>query len=91
MDLLTPHARARMQQPGIRPDDLEALLEYGSERYTHHLGCEILFWDKKARTRLVKRNPSAARAAARVPSTYAVLGASGVVITVGHRYRRIFR
>jgi len=91
MDLVTPHARARMQQRGIRPKDLEALLDYGSERHTHQDGVEILYWDKKARLRLAKRNPAAARAAERLCSTYAVLAASGVVITVGHRYRRIQR
>lgn len=91
MELLTPHARARMQQRGIRPEDLEALLDYGSERYTHQDGCEILYWDKKARLRLAKRDPAAARAAERLRRTYAVLGGDGVVITVGHRYRRIQR
>ena len=91
MELVTPHARARMQQRGIRPKDLEALLDFGSERHTHQEGVEILFWDKKARARLAKRNPAAARTADRLPSTYAVLGGDGVVITVGHRYRRIQR
>jgi hypothetical protein len=91
MDLLTPHARARMQQRGIRPHDLEALLDFGSECHTHQDGVEILYWDKKARARLAKRNPAAARTADRLRRTYAVLAADGVVITVGHRYRRIHR
>ena len=80
-----------MQQRGIRAQDLEALLDYGSERHTHRQGCEVLFWDKKARSRLANRNPAAARTADRLARTYAVLAASGVVITVGHRYRRIQR
>jgi hypothetical protein len=91
MSLVSSHARARMQQRGIRPEDLEALLDCGSEHHTHHHGCEILFWDRKARARLAKRNPAAARAADRLTRTYAVVGSSGVVITVGHRYRRIQR
>ena len=80
-----------MQQRGIRAEELAALLDYGSERYTHQQGYEILFWDKKARARLARRGAAAARAAERARSTYAVLGADGVVITVGHRYRRIPR
>ena len=31
MDLITRHARARMQQRGIRSEDLEALLAFGRE------------------------------------------------------------
>ena len=31
MELVTRHARARMQQRGIRPEVLEALLDYGRE------------------------------------------------------------
>ena len=42
LDLCTPHARARMQQRGIRPEALEMLLDYGAERYIHQNGREIL-------------------------------------------------
>ena len=65
-DLLTPHARTRMQQRGIRADALEALLDYG--RVTHvDRGREIVFFDKAARARLMKRNPVAARGGAAAP------------------------
>ena len=91
LDFCTPHARARMQQRGIRPDELEMLLDFGTERHLHQQGCEVVFWDKKARARLAKRDPGAARAAERVKRTYAVVGSSGEVITIGHRYKRIPR
>ena len=76
---LTPHARVRMQQRGIREAALDALLEYGAARYLHFRGREIVFFDKKARV------------AERLKRTYAIVGADGIVITVGHRYRRIPR
>ncbi|HEV8094317.1 MAG TPA: hypothetical protein VGP71_01240 [Burkholderiales bacterium] len=87
---LTPHARVRMQQRGIRAAALDALLEYGVERYVHSQGREIVFLDKKARARLARQSPEGARAAERLGRTYAIVG-DGVVITVGHRYRRIPR
>jgi hypothetical protein len=91
MDALTAHARARMQQRGIRPDALAALLDFGSARHLHSKGRELVFFDRKARARLSKANPAAAREAARLRRTYAILGSDGTVITVGHRYRRVTR
>lgn len=91
MDFLTPHARARMQQRGIRPEVVEALLDFGCVRHLHQGGREILFFDKKARARLTRANPEAAREAEKLTRTYAIMGSNGVVITVGHRYRRIAR
>jgi hypothetical protein len=91
LELCTPHARTRMQQRGIRPEMLDVLLDFGAERHIHQNGREIFFWDKKARARLAKRNPAAARAADLLRNTYAVVGSNGVVITVGHRFRRIQR
>jgi hypothetical protein len=91
LELCTPHARVRMQQRGIRPEALEMLLDFGAERYIHQNGREIFFWDKKARARLAKRNPAVARVVDRLKQTYAVVGSNGVVITVGHRYRRLPR
>lgn len=85
---ITAHARARMQQRGIRPEALEALLAFGSERHLRGQGCDIVFFDKKARKRLAKEG-AAAREAARFIRTYAILGADGLVVTVGHRYRRV--
>ena len=91
MELLTRHATARMQQRGIRAQALEALLDFGRERHIHFRGREIVYFDKKARARLAKENAIAAREAERFSRTYAILGADGTVITVGHRFRRIPR
>jgi len=89
MDFLTPHARTRMQQRGIRHDALEALLDFGRVRYLRNGGREIVYFDKKAKARLAHANSEAAREAAKLSRTYAIMGSNGVVITVGHRYRRI--
>jgi len=74
-ELLTQHARARMQQRGIRPDALEALFDHGRVSHLHSRGCELVYFAKKARKRF--------------PNIYAVVGANGVLVTVGHRYRRV--
>ncbi len=91
MDFLTPHARARMQQRGIRPDMVEALLDFGHVRHLHDGGREIVYFNKKAKARLARADPDAAREAEKLVRTYAIMGSNGVVITVGHRYRRIAR
>ena len=88
---LTPHASVRMQQRGIRRDALDALLEHGAERHVHSDGREIVFLDKKARTRLARQSPDGARALVRLKSDCAIIDGSGIVITVGHRFRRIPR
>ena len=87
--ILTSHARARMQQRGTRPKALEALLDFGRARHLHDNGCEIVYFDKKARARLSRADPAAAREAEKLTRTYAIMGSNGVVITVGHRYRRV--
>ena len=86
---VTAHARARMQQRGIRPGVLEALLDFGSARHLHFRGMEVVFFDKKAKKRLAKASPVAAREAEKFIRTYAILGSAGAVITVGHRFRRV--
>ena len=91
MQSLTHHARARMQQRGIRPEAIAALLDFGCARHLHSKGRELVFFDKKARTRLAKANPDVAREASRLRRTYAIIGSDGIVITVGHRYRRVTR
>lgn len=80
-----------MQQRGIRPEALEALLDFGHVRHLHKGGCEVVYFGKAARKRLARKNPAAAREAERLCRTYAVIGSNGVVITVGYRYRRVAR
>jgi len=79
-----------MQQRGISADALDTLLEFGREQHVDR-GLDIIYFDKKARARLAKANAKAAREAERLCRTYAILGADGTVVTVGHRFRRIHR
>jgi DNA-binding TFAR19-related protein (PDSD5 family) len=90
MNFLTPHARARMQQRGIRPEMLEALLDYGREVHVAG-GRDLVYFDKRARARLAKAGLVRDAQAERLCKSYAVLSSDGLVITVGHRYRRILR
>lgn len=87
---LSPHAQARMQQRAISAEALERLLDFGTVRHLAR-DKEIVFFDKKARKRLARSDRALAREAERLVRTYAVLGGNGIVVTVGHRYRRIQR
>jgi hypothetical protein len=89
MELLTPHARTRMQQRGIRPEAIEALLDFGREVRAGR-GRDLVFFDKRARARLARAGVRGAEID-RMSDSYAILGADGKVITVGHRYRRVPR
>jgi hypothetical protein len=80
-----------MQQRGIRLEDLEMLLDFGHEQPVRSRGSGIVYFNKKSRARLSRLNPNVGREAERLCRTYAVVGANGVVITVGYRYRRILR
>jgi hypothetical protein len=50
-----------------------------------------VFFDKRARARLAKAGLVRGAQTERLCKSYAVLGSDGIVITVGHRYRRIPR
>ena len=85
---LTTHARVRMQQRGIPPAALEALLEYGAEAHDHH-GCRIVRFDKRSRRRAARAlGAPVYRRLERFFGAYAVVGGDDAVITVGHRVGR---
>lgn len=90
MDLITPHARARMQQRGIRLEALEALLDFG-RAIPAGRGRDLVFFDKRARARLAERGVASPAEVDRISKNYAIVGHAGAVITVGHRYRRLPR
>ena len=82
---LTTHARVRMQQRGIPPAALEALLDYGSEAHDHR-GCRIVRFDKRSRRRAARElRADLFRRIERHLGAYAVIGPDDAVVTVGHR------
>ena len=90
MDRLTQHAQARMQQRGISAATLDALLDFG--RFTPAGGGrEIVYFDKRARERLARAAALPPAEADRLCNNYAIVESDGLVITVGHRTRRIPR
>lgn len=90
MDLLTRHARARMQQRGISAANLDALLDFGRTARAGS-GCEVVFFDKRARERLARAGVISPSETERVCKSYAIVASDSAVITVGHRTRRIPR
>jgi len=77
-----------MQQRAISAEALERLLDFGSVKHLAR-DKEIVFFDKKAKKRLARADKRVAREVERLFKTYAVVGGNGVVVTVGHRYRRV--
>ena len=88
---LTGHARSRVQQRGIPEPVIEGLLACGKTVHDHH-GSEVLYFDHQARARLRRLwgSDTYKRLEPKLDA-YAVLGADGTVITVGHRTKRIVR
>ena len=87
---ISQHAQARMQQRGIPKPVLETLLEYGHYHHDGH-GAEIVHFTGKAKGRLRKiLDRKAFVDMENYFDVYAVI-ARGVLITAGHRYRRILR
>ena len=85
---LTTHARVRMQQRGIPPAVLQALLDYGREAHDHR-GCRIVQFDKRSRRRAARElGAPLYRGLERYFGAYAVVGEDDAVITVGHRVGR---
>ena len=88
---LTQHAKARMQQRGITLTTLNSLLDYGAQSHDHR-GATIVFFDKKAKSRLLRDSGRAAyRVVEKQLNAYAVVDNDGSVVTVGHRNKRIPR
>lgn len=87
----TRHARERMQQRGIPREAIDYVLTYGRVSHDHH-GSRVVWLDKRARARLCREEgQDVVSALDKHLNAYAVMDGDGVVVTVGHRYRRIWR
>jgi Domain of unknown function (DUF4258) len=73
---LTQHAEVRMQQRGITRSMLDSLLDYGAILHDHR-GATIVYFDRKARTRLLQQSGGMAyRKLEKQLNTYAVVAAT---------------
>jgi hypothetical protein len=87
----TRHARERMQQRGIPRQAIDYVLAYGRVTHDHH-GSRVVWLDKRARARLSREEGrDVVSALDKHLNAYAVMDSDGVVLTVGHRFRRIWR
>jgi hypothetical protein len=82
------HARVRMQQRGIQPGVVESLLEFGDAAHDHR-GGTIYYFSRAASRRT--RSPALQRILEESRKVYAVVSEDQVVVTVGHRTKRIRR
>jgi hypothetical protein len=84
------HAEKRSQQRGIPPLIIEWLEEFGEQVYDHH-GAVILHFTNKSRRKLEKAvGHEVVRRLSEWLDSYAVQSLNGNLITVGHRYQRIW-
>ncbi len=88
---LTHHAGIRVQQRGVNRDTLDCLLAYGHHE-PDHKGCSVVtFASKTLRVMAAEEFDSAKHRASDTPNLYAVVDSDGVVVTTGHRFRRVPR
>ena len=88
---LTRHAGIRVQQRGVNRDTLDCLLAYGRHEPDHQ-GCSVVTFDGKALKAIELFEPSVVSVQATdSQNLYAVVDADGVVVTAGHRFRRVLR
>lgn len=88
---LTRHADVRVQQRGVDRRVLDCLLTYGHHE-PDHKGCQVVTFDGQALDELAgPEYRPAMRRATDSRNLYAVVDSTGVVITAGHRFRRVPR
>ena len=88
---LSRHAQTRLQQRGIPFQVVGTLLDFGRIRHDHH-GATVMYFDHRARRELRRTyGETGYRSLERHLDAYAVVAGDGVVMTVGHRTRRMSR
>lgn len=90
-NLMSRHASERAQQRGIPPLIVDWLLAYGAAEFDHR-GAEIRYFDHRAKRRLANEfGRQVVDRLAGLLDAYIVVAASGCVVTVGHRLKRLSR
>ena len=86
----TQHALKRSSQRGVSERAIEYILEHGTSKYDGHGGV-VHFLNKKEKKYINKNEQEIFNRFDRFKNLFVVTSSySGEVITVGHRYRRIF-
>lgn len=89
--ILTRHAAVRSQQRAIPQLIIDWLFAYGAS-VADRQDAEILYFDHAARRRLGRAvGDRVVSLLGSLLDSYVVVGATGKVITVGHRYKRLTR
>lgn len=86
---LTEHATQRLQQRAIPKAALELLRRYG--RVEHSNGSRIRYFDRRSWWQLVQAAGGQIKEPERLSGLYAIETQTGVIVTAGHRNRRIKR
>lgn len=88
---MTIHAGIRVQQRGVDRSVLDCLLQYGRHEHDHK-GCEVVTFDGDSLAEIARREPHQLSCKAdESRALYAVVNSDGMVVTTGHRYRRLLR
>jgi hypothetical protein len=86
--MMSNHASQRLQQRAIHPLMIDLLYRYGREQ--HQNGSTLLFLDSRARKQARRALEEVARRFDKLSDAYLVESEdSGIVITVGHRNKRV--
>lgn len=83
----TLHSELRSQQRGIPPIMVDLLLKFGNREHDSN-GGEVLYFDKKSKKKVETYAGGLFGKLNEHMDTYAVI-ASGKLVTVGNRYKRI--
>jgi len=84
---LSMHAKTRLRQRGIGEEFIDVIIDFGCQQYVHG-GAEIIYLRRKER-RMVRAFLGKTAFPSHYQNAYVVLDSDGMVITVGHRYRRV--
>lgn len=88
---MSQHAQSRMQQRGLSPLLVDWLMQYGAIEHDHH-GAQVYYFDKQSRKNLTQFiGKEIIDRLSSLLDAYLVVSMDGVVITAGHRYKRITR
>ena len=81
----------RVQQRGVNREVLDCLLAYGHHE-PDHKGCHVVTFDGKSLDAMARHESRSLNTKVSGASNlYAVVNSDGVVITAGHRFRRVPR